>query len=186
MSKNSQKKKEKRKKKKENLHVQENKNTTTNNEVEKSNLLINIYWILTFVFGGYIIILLCNVFLCYYNDSNLPPLLLNGYFTITFSILSFFISCYIYGKQDEPNTEKEKAISVTTLLTILISILFIVKDVLVINEITIFHKFLYIIAILIIFIFTIAVRLFNISVRNIRNSLIGCIKRFKDHFSPSR
>lgn len=97
-----------RQKKKENSYGKEIKNTTTNNDIEKSKPLIKTYRFFIFVFGLCIIFLLCEMFSCYDNDSDLPPMLLNGYFTITFSILSFFISCYIYGKQDEPKTEKEK------------------------------------------------------------------------------
>ncbi|MGW8596297.1 hypothetical protein ACWBQ1_14245 [Providencia rettgeri] len=148
--------------------------------------IIFICYIFIVAFGITFISLTLYMLMEYVNENKLPSIMSSSYFTIAFSVISLFMSTYIYSKQNEPKTQKDKIASITTLVTILISLFFILKDTLFIDEFSLNVKLLIIIALLIFFIFTIGIRFLKITYKYIEVFNNGCCERFKEFFHYNR
>lgn len=160
--------------------------SNTSKDNEKINIIIKLST-LFFIASAFSFLSLTFYMLMQYNsDKALPLIISSGYFTITLSTLSLFMSMFIYSRQEEPKIKKEKLVSLTTLITILISLFFILKDTLFLDEIPLCFKLAIIITLLIFFLFTIGIRFLKITCKHIEDFNNGCCERFKEFFHYNR
>lgn len=153
---------------------------------KKQDIIITLSKLFVVVFGFTFIFLTFYMLIEYNSDKKLPLLISSSYFTIAFSTISLFISILIYSTQENPITKKEKLISITTLVTILVSLFFILKDTLFLDEIPLNIKAIITLLLLILFLLTIAIRFVKEINSHIRHFNNGCKKRFKEFFSYNR